>query len=272
MARGNGPGAFGVDAAAAAPPMTRPALVVLALSLAAAGCQEVEPTPTPDLSESVEPGATATPASRTTPDVPFADARADSDTVTVLFYGDSLTAGYGLDRPDEDAYPALVGDQIAEAGVPVRVVNAGVSGETTAGGLTRIEWTLRETTPDVFVLALGANDGLRGVDPGTTRENLGAILDAVREAAPGARLVVTGMEALPNMGADYADRFRAVFPAVAEAYDAAFVPFLLEGVAGVARLNQSDGVHPTAAGQRIMARTVGEAVVPAAREAYEPAG
>ena len=248
----------------------RPALAFVLL-LAVAGCQEVEPTPVPDIDESVRPGATATPESRTTPDVPFADARADSDTVTVLFYGDSLTAGYGLQRPDQDAYPALVGDRIAEAGVPVRVVNAGVSGETSAGGLGRIEWALRQTTPDVFVLALGANDGLRGTDPGATRENLSAILARVREAAPGARLVVAGMEALPNMGADYGDRFRAVFPAVADAYDAAFVPFLLEDVAGVARLNQPDGVHPTAEGQRIIARTVGEVVVPLARAEYEGA-
>ena len=245
----------------------RPALAFVLL-LAVAGCQEVEPTPTPDVSESVRPEATATPDSRTTPDVPFADARADSDTVTVLFYGDSLTAGYGLERPDEDAYPALVGDQIAEAGVPVRAVNAGNSGETSAGGLGRIEWTLRQTTPDVFVLALGANDGLRGLDPASMRENLAAILDRVREAAPGARLVVAGMEAPPNMGADYADRFRAVFAGVAEAYDAAFVPFLLDDVAGVPRLNQPDGVHPTPAGQRVMARTVGEVVVPLARAEY----
>ena len=249
--------------------MARPPALTFVLLLAVAGCQEVEPTPTPDVSESVRPGATATPASPTTPDVPLAGARADSDTVTVLFYGDSLTAGYGLQRPDEDAYPALVGDEIAEAGVPVRVVNAGSSGETSAGGLGRIEWTLRQTTPDVFVLALGANDGLRGLDPAAMRENLEGILDRVRAAAPGVRLVVAGMEALPNMGADYTDRFRAVFPEVARDYDAAFIPFLLDGVAGVPRLNQPDGVHPTPAGQRIIARTVGEVVVPLARAEHE---
>ena len=236
-------------------------LVLVAL----AGCQGAE---APD---AAPPRAAAPPPAQATPDVPAADA-AESDTVVVLFYGDSLTAGYGLERPDEDAYPALVGAQIREAGVPVRVVNAGLSGETSAGGLGRIDWALRQTTPDVFVLALGANDGLRGVDPAVTRENLGAILGRVREAAPGARLVVAGMEALPNMGADYADRFRAVFPDVAEAYDAALVPFLLEDVAGVRRLNQPDGVHPTAEGQRIMARTVGEVVVPIAREEHEEAG
>ena len=248
--------------------MFRFLLLPLAL-LTVVGCQEVEPDSTPDPSEAVQPSATATPESRTTPDVPLADA--DSDSLVVVFFGDSLTAGYGLDTPN-DAYPALVGQEIAEAGVPVRVVNAGVSGETSAGGLGRIDWALRQTTPDVFVLALGANDGLRGVDPGATEENLNAILARVREAAPGARLVVAGMEALPNMGEAYTDRFRAVFPAVAEANDAALIPFLLEDVAGVGRLNQGDGVHPTAEGQRIVARTVGEVVVPLVREAYEEAG
>lgn len=246
-------------------------LLLLSAALAVAGCGGDE-TSTPPSDAPAPPGATATPPSRTTPDVPLADARADSDTVVVLFYGDSLTAGYGLERPEEDAYPALVGAQIREVGVPVEVVNAGVSGETTAGGLGRIDWALRQTTPDVFVLALGANDGLRGVDPDVTRENLSAILERVREAAPGARLVVAGMEALPNMGDDYTEQFRGVFPAVAEAYDAQFIPFLLEDVAGIRSLNQSDGVHPTPAGQRIIAQTVGEVVVPLARAEYEEAG
>ena len=232
---------------------------LLALALVLAGCQEAEPDPVPDVSEAVEPSATATPESPTTPDRPVPE----SDTLVVLFFGDSLTAGYGLPDPDL-AYPALVGEKIRAAGVPARVVNAGVSGETSAGGRGRIAWALRQTTPDVFVLALGANDGLRGTDPAATRENLGAILETVRQSAPDARLVVAGMEALPNYGADYTARFRAVFPDVAEEYDAAFVPFLLDGVAGVPRLNQPDGVHPTAEGQRIMAETVAEVVVPLA--------
>ena len=239
-------------------------LPLLLLALATlAGCQEVEPDPAPGLP--VEPGATATPESRTTPDVPVPDV-AESDTLTVLFFGDSLTAGYGLSDPAL-AYPALVGAEIEAAGVPVRVVNAGVSGETSAGGRGRIAWALRQTTPDVFVLALGANDGLRGTDPAATRDNLDAILDAVEAAAPDARLVVAGMEALPNYGADYTERFRAVFPAVAEAHGAALIPFLLDGVAGVARLNQGDGVHPTAEGQRVVAETVAQTVVPLVRRA-----
>ena len=245
----------------------------LTLVLLVVGCQEVEPDPEPasGFAEAAPPGATATPASPTTPDRPVPEA-GDRDEVVVLFFGDSLTAGYGLADPDDDAYPALVGEQIAAAGMPVRVVNAGVSGETSAGGRGRIAWALRQNRPDVFVLALGANDGLRGLPPEAMEENLRATLDAVREAAPDARLVVAGMEAPPNMGGGYTERFREVFPAVAEAYDAALVPFLLEGVAGVSRLNQRDGVHPTPAGQEVLAETVGEVVVPLAREAYAEVG
>ena len=236
--------------------------VLFTVVLLLAGCQEAQPDPGPDPTEAAPPSATATPESAATPDVPLADA--DSNAVTLLFFGDSLTAGYGLSDP-RLAYPALVGAELEAAGVPVRVVNAGISGDASAGGLGRIAWTLRQSPPDVFVLALGANDGLRGTDPAATQDNLSAILDAVEEAAPDARLVVAGMEALPNMGGDYVSRFRAVFPAVAEAHDAAFIPFLLEGVAGVERLNQGDGVHPTAEGQRKVAATVAEVVVPAAR-------
>ena len=230
-----------------------------ALLVVLAGCRGAEPAPD---APPTAPDNTATPASATTPDQPVPA----SDTLTVVFFGDSLTAGYGLASPDL-AYPALVGARLEAAGVPARVVNAGVSGETSAGGLSRVTWALRQTPPDVFVLALGANDGLRGIDPAVTRDNLGAILDAVEAAAPDARLVVAGMEALPNYGEDYGSRFRAVFPAVAEAHGAALVPFLLDGVAGVAALNQPDGVHPTAEGQRVLAETVAEVLVPVAREA-----
>ncbi|MEM1116147.1 MAG: arylesterase [Bacteroidota bacterium] len=248
----------------------------LTAALVLAGCQDVDPEPASGRAEAPPPGATASPESpppleRPAPEADDPEAGA-SDEVVVLFFGDSLTAGYGLDNPDADAYPALVGAQIAEAGVPVRVVNAGVSGETTAGGRGRIDWALRQTRPDVFVLALGGNDGLRGLPPEAMEENLGATLAAVREAAPGARLVVAGMEAPPNMGDAYTSRFRAAFPSVAEAYDATLVPFLLEGVAGVARLNQPDGIHPTPAGQQVMAETVAEVVVPLAEAAHTEAG
>ncbi len=197
---------------------------------------------------------------------------AESDSVVVVFFGDSLTAGYGLANPGREAYPALVGDSLAALGVPALVVNAGNSGETSAGGLRRVDWVLSRTTPDVFVLALGANDGLRGQDVAAMEQNLTAILDKVKAAAPDARLVVAGVEALPNLGAEYTAQFRAVFPRVAEREGAALVPFLLEGVAGVASLNQGDQVHPTAAGARILARTVSAVVVPVVQQAAAAKG
>ncbi|MGB3544120.1 arylesterase [Rubrivirga sp.] len=237
----------------------RLAFAVSLLALSMTGCQDAPSDPPTALEDAAVPGATATPESRTTPDLPLADA--DEDAVTVVFFGDSLTAGYGLESQSL-AYPALVGADLEAAGVPVRVVNAGVSGETSAGGRSRIDWTLANSPPDVFVLALGANDGLRGTSVDAMRDNLSAILEAVKDAAPDARLVVAGMEALPNYGAEYTAAFRDVFPAVAQEHGAAFVPFLLEGVAGDASLNQSDGVHPTAQGQRIMAETVLEVVEP----------
>lgn len=251
--RRNRPAAFRVPAETLRP--MRPVFLV-ALALLVAACQDPEPVPSP----------TPPPDVADVPTAPSPDpAVAESDTLTVVFFGDSLTAGYGL-SDDALAYPALVGAKLEAAGLPVRVVNAGNSGETSAGGLSRVAWALRQSRPDVFVLALGANDGLRGIEPDVTRQNLDAILSKVEEAAPDARLVVAGMEALPNYGADYTGRFRAVFPAVAEAHDAVLVPFLLADVAGVRRLNQPDGVHPTAEGQQIVAETVFGVVEPVVRE------
>ncbi len=197
---------------------------------------------------------------------PVARTEAASDSVVVLFFGDSLTAGYGLANPGREAYPALIGEQFTEAGIPARAVNAGESGETSAGGLRRVDWILSRTTPDVFVLALGANDGLRGQPVEAMEANLTAILAKVKAKAPNARLVVAGVATLPNYGEAYGEQFRAVFPRVAEQAGATLIPFLLEGVAGDRSLNQADQVHPTAAGARILAQTVGRVVVPVVRE------
>lgn len=237
--------------------------LLLMLSLLAAGCTEAA-----DSTVAAPPVDVPTPtAAPPTGSAASASGPAASDSVVVVFFGDSLTAGYGLANPGREAFPALVGDSLRAAGVPARVVNAGSSGETSAGGLRRVDWVLSRTTPDVFVLALGANDGLRGQDPAAMAANLRAILAKVRAAAPGARLVVAGVAALPNYGAAYGEQFRAVFPAVAAEAGAELIPFLLEGVAGVGALNQGDQVHPTAAGQQILARTVARVVVPAVREA-----
>ena len=172
-----------------------------------------------------------------------------------MFFGDSLTAGYGLDDPAAEAYPALIGQKIAAARLPWRIVNAGLSGETTAGGLRRIDWVLRRPA-DIFVLALGGNDGLRGVPTEETSANLKAIIARVRARQPAARIVIAGMQMPANMGADYARAFAAVFPAVAHGTDAILIPFLLDGVGGRPELNQADGIHPTAAGHVIVAGTV----------------
>jgi acyl-CoA thioesterase-1 len=178
---------------------------------------------------------------------------------TLLIEGTSLTAGLGLD-PDE-AWPAVLQQLVDSAGLAVRVVNAGLSGETSAGALRRVSWLLRGPV-DVFVLETGANDGLRGLDPDTLRANIEAILAAVRARYPSAVLAVVQMEAPPNLGRAYATRFHAVFGEAARASGATLLPFLLTGIAGVPSLNQADGIHPTAAGARIAAATEWRALEP----------
>ena len=180
---------------------------------------------------------------------------ADDSTRTIVFFGDSLTAGYGLSDPASESYPARIQEKISAAGLGWRVVNAGLSGETTAAGLRRIDWVLRQPV-DLFVLALGANDGLRGLDPALSQKNLQQILDRVRAKYPKAKLVVAGMQMPPAMGADYSRAFERIFPEVAAKNDATLIPFLLEGVGGSRALNQPDAIHPTAAGNAIIADTV----------------
>jgi len=199
---------------------------------------------------------------RAPPSVDAAARPGTSPEPVVLFLGTSLTAGYGLEL--EQAYPALIQQRIDSAGLEFRVVNAGESGRTSAGGLARIDWLLREPVA-VLVLELGANDGLRGLDPDELRQNLQEIVDRTRAAHPAARIVVAGMEAPPNLGDRYTEAFRAVFPALAERNDAVLIPFLLEGVAAVPELNQADGIHPTAEGQRRVAETVWRALEPVLR-------
>ena len=179
----------------------------------------------------------------------------------IVFFGDSLTAGYGLADPDTQAYPARIQARIDALHLPWRVVNAGLSGETSAGGLRRVDWVLAQK-PDVFFLALGSNDGLRGVPTETTRGNLQAIIDHVRSKCPGARIVLAGLRMPPNLGADYADAFGAIFPALAERNRIPLVPFLLAGVAENPALNQADGMHPNPAGAAIVADGVWKVVGP----------
>ncbi|HKJ01613.1 MAG TPA: arylesterase [Longimicrobiales bacterium] len=181
----------------------------------------------------------------------------------VVFLGTSLTAGLGLLRA-EDTYVARLAELADSADLPMDAVNAGVSGDTSAGGLRRLDWILREPL-DVLVVELGANDGLRGQDPAATRENLEAIVSRTRDRYPEAAVVIAGMEAPTNLGEAYTRRFRSVFPEVARESGAALVPFILDGVAGIAELNQADGIHPTPEGHRIMARNVWPTLAPLLR-------
>jgi len=182
----------------------------------------------------------------------------------VLILGTSLTAGLGLDP--EDAYPALIQRKADSAGLRVRVENAGLSGETSAGALRRVDWLLRGPV-DVFVLETGANDGLRGMDVDSTRRNIERIVARVRSTRPAARIFLVQMEAPPNLGRKYTDQFRAMFPAVARSTGATLLPFLLEGVAGVSSLNQPDGIHPNEEGARRVAANVWQGLAPALTEA-----
>ncbi len=181
-------------------------------------------------------------------------ARTSEERLRVVFMGTSLTAGYGLDDPT-DGYTSLIQVMVDSLTLPFEIVNAGVSGETSAGGLRRVNW-LFEVPTDVLVLELGANDGLRGQDPSVMKSNLQTIIDQVRERNPTVRLVIAGMQAPPNMGSQYVGEFDAVFPDLAAANDGLLIPFLLDGVAGIVDLNQADGIHPNQEGHRRVAATV----------------
>jgi acyl-CoA thioesterase-1 len=237
-----------------------------ALALLGCGGREVEP---PAAEPERAPPASAGPQTGGTEraeggEGPRPDLAAGPETglPTVVFLGDSLTAGFGLAA--EEAYPALVERLLAERALPVRVVNAGVSGDTSAGGLARLDWLLAQRPAIVFV-CLGGNDGLRGIPPEATEANLRAIVERARAA--GARVVLAGMQIPPNYGPEATARFRALFPRLARDYDLPFVPFLLEGVAAEPALNLPDGIHPNSRGQAIVAETVARALEPLVRAA-----
>ena len=178
---------------------------------------------------------------------------------SVVFLGTSLTAGLGVD-PDQ-AYPALIQQKLDSAGLNLTVENRGNSGETSAGALTRLDWIL-QTPPAVLVIETGANDGLRGQDPDSTKANIRAIIERTRARDSTTRIALVAMEAMPNLGARYVRRFHAIYPTLAREEHVTLVPFLLTGVAGVDSLNQADGIHPTPLGHRIVANTVWRALLP----------
>jgi acyl-CoA thioesterase I len=198
--------------------------------------------------DSSAPADTAPPAAA--PATPPSTPKATRPRIVCL--GDSLTAGYGLPTADL-AYPALLGDRLRKAGLEYDVINAGVSGDTSAGGLRRLDWSLQGDVR-VLIVALGANDGLRGLPPSELQTNLETIVSTAKTRR--VRVLLLGMEAPPNFGAAYTRDFRAVYRRVAADRDVPLIPFFLEGVAGIANLNQADGIHPTEEGQRLIADTI----------------
>jgi acyl-CoA thioesterase-1 len=220
----------------------RTTLSILVLFLLAAACSPGD--------RASLPAKAAAPAPPPAPPAPAAAAPKDAEPL-VVFLGDSLTAGYGLGG--EQAYPALVERRLEEEGIPVKVLNAGVSGDTTAGGLARLDWLLSQK-PNVVVVGLGGNDGLRGLPLEQAERNLREIVRRSKEA--GARVLLLGMQIPPNYGPEYAKGFSDMYPRIAREMDIPLVPFLLEGVGGDAALNQADGIHPTAEGQEKVADLV----------------
>lgn len=214
------------------------------LALAAPGCQS--DTTATQTAAPAPPATAEAPAPKTQP--------------ALLFFGDSITAGLGVEP--EQAYPALIGQRLDSLHLPYTVVNAGLSGETSAGGRSRINWVLSRQPVSVFVLELGGNDGLRGLPLADTRKNLQAIIDTVRHKAPQAKIVLAGMQIPPNMGPAYAADFKKLYGEIATKNKLTLIPFLLENVGGIAKLNQRDGIHPTPEGHRLVARTVWRTVQP----------
>lgn len=235
--------------ATSAPRSRRPsrlALHAFALLIVACGPDRSAPSPSGEPPDTREPAST----------IP------EDDRPAILFLGNSLTAGLGVDPVE--AFPARIQTKLDSAGLAYRVINAGVSGETSGGGLRRIDFLL-DPSVEVLFLALGGNDALRGVTPDSTRRNLQTIIDRTRTACATCEIVIAGMLAPPNLGPTYTEAFAEIFPRLARENDVRLVPFLLEGVAGVRELNQADGIHPTARGHEILSETVWGAL----REAAE---
>jgi acyl-CoA thioesterase-1 len=230
--------------------------IIAAFLVAVLTACEVEP-------QQAEPAAAGSDAPAATPPPATSRSPATDRRANVLFVGTSLTAGYGVG--EAVAFPAVIQQKIDSAGLPFRVVNAGISGETSAGGLRRIDWVLQRPV-DVLVLELGANDGLRGIDPAELRRNLDAILTRTRERYPDAAIVLVGMEAPPNLGDVYTTRFRRTFTEVAREHDALLVPFLLDGVAAQPGFNIEDGIHPNVQGHRMVAENVWRVLGPLLEE------
>ena len=223
--------------------MGKTLIALLGLAILAAACDR---DPVPRQSDAATDSAVPTATHDGTP--------------TIVFLGTSITAGLGLDP--EQAYPAVIQRKLDSAGFRYQVINAGQSGESSAGALNRIDWILRQA-PAVLLIETGANDGLRGQSPGAVRSNIQSIIDRTRARSPETEIILAGMQALPNMGSRYVREFVAIYPELAERNGIRLIPFILEGVGGVDSLNQADGIHPTPKGQEIVAANVWKVLLPA---------
>lgn len=190
---------------------------------------------------------------KSTPEITQSSQEEEEEKKLILFFGNSLSAGYGID--EDDAFPGLVATRIDSLGLNYKVVNGGLSGETTASGLSRLDWFLEEE-PAIFVLELGGNDGLRGISLDETKKNLKAMIQKVRERFPDTVIILAGMQIPPNMGQEYTATFEKMYPIIAEEENVHLIPFLLEGVAGDPELNLPDGIHPTEAGHQMVFQTI----------------
>lgn len=221
-------------------------MLVILMGISILGCKDKQSKP-----EEVELNPTKT--------TKVEEQSTETGTKSILCFGNSLTAGYGLD--EDLAWPTLLQQRLDSLNMDYSVINAGLSGETTAGGAGRIDWVLNQKA-DIFFLELGANDMLRGLDVMSTKDNLKKILDKVNSKFPGIPIVIAGMLAPPNMGKEYEKKFNAIFSTLAKEYNATLIPFFLEGVAGDVKLNLKDGKHPNAEGQKIVLENVWKAMSP----------
>ncbi|MEO5903002.1 MAG: arylesterase [Gemmatimonadaceae bacterium] len=244
-------------------------ILMIGLMSAAVACTSAAPKADKEPSEAVDSRIADAPkgtAAQTDAYGSAVNRDSSSAKVTVLFFGTSLTAGYGL-ADTKQAFPNLVSQKAAAAGMPIEAVNAGLSGETSAGALRRIEWTLKRPV-DIVVLETGGNDALRALDPDTLRTNIGAIVAKIRAARPKARILLVAMQAPPNLGSSYTTEFRKAYVDIAKRDNLTLVPFLLDKVAGIATLNQADGVHPNEKGEPIVADNIWRTLQPVVREVY----
>jgi acyl-CoA thioesterase-1 len=224
----------------------RTLLVALTALATVVGCTDPAPTPSQEVPSEVD-----TAAGKTDSDPSKSSSDSEStDAVRVLFLGDSITAGYGIDRAN--AFPTLLETRLRQAGYTIITIDAGVSGDTSTGGLNRLDWLLQNRV-DVLVLELGGNDGLRGIDVALTRSNLGTIVERTRAAWPSVEVVIVGMQVPPNLGQEYTSAFASIYPEVASERGTHFVPFLANGFGDIVHLLQSDGIHPTEEGHRLIA-------------------